>query len=386
MDVCMYAQLLSQVQLLATPWTVARQAPLSKWFFRQEYWSGLPFTSPRDLPDPGIEPGSPTLQADFYHLSHQGKKAGQAKFMQNNWIRLLRVPWTARRSNQSILKEISPEYSLEGLMLKLKFQYFGHLRWRANSLEKTLMLGRIEGRRRGGWQRTKWLMASSTYCSGLPFPSPNEFELLLRDGEGQGSLECCSPWGHKKLDVTEQLNNHKVLSWNQHKFSIVIPTSMSFGRCGSYAQPKRRCKNPVPPLPPGAHPLWGRLAPGHTRGCRWIPRQLCNSLSVTDRQVSQSMDALNQTSFITFHSISGLSFPALIPCRALKSICAPASSGGPPSNPVGCALALLPETGPPSCWGPWEMIAVAGHSVHFWRQWFHGHLFLLGSPQETEIT
>ena len=65
------------------------------------------------------------------------------------WRRLLRVPWTARRSNQSILKEISPEYSLEGLMLKLKLQYFGHLVQRANSLEKTLMLGKIEGRRRG---------------------------------------------------------------------------------------------------------------------------------------------------------------------------------------------------------------------------------------------
>ena len=66
------------------------------------------------------------------------------------WRRLLRVPWTARRSNQSILKEISPEYSLEGLMLKLKFQYFGHLMQRADSLEKTLMLGKIEGRRRRG--------------------------------------------------------------------------------------------------------------------------------------------------------------------------------------------------------------------------------------------
>ena len=69
------------------------------------------------------------------------------------WRRLLRVPWTARRSNQSILKEIGPEYSLEGLMLKLKFQYFGHLMWRTDSLEKTLMLGKIEGRRRRGWQR-----------------------------------------------------------------------------------------------------------------------------------------------------------------------------------------------------------------------------------------
>ena len=71
--------------------------------------------------------------------------------------RLLRVPWTARTSNQSILKEISPEYSLEGLMLKLKLQYFGHLTWRTDSLEKTLMLGKIEGRRRRGWQRMRWL-------------------------------------------------------------------------------------------------------------------------------------------------------------------------------------------------------------------------------------
>ena len=72
------------------------------------------------------------------------------------WRSLLRVPWTARRSNQSILKEISPEYSLEGLMLKLKLQYFGHLMWRADSFEKTLMLGKIEGRRRGQ-QRMRWL-------------------------------------------------------------------------------------------------------------------------------------------------------------------------------------------------------------------------------------
>ena len=73
------------------------------------------------------------------------------------WRRLLRVPWTARRSNQSILKEISPEYSLEGLMLKLKLQYFGHLMRRADSFEKTLMLGKIEGRRRRGQQRMRWL-------------------------------------------------------------------------------------------------------------------------------------------------------------------------------------------------------------------------------------
>ena len=73
------------------------------------------------------------------------------------WRRLLRVPWTARRSNQSILKEISPEYSLKGLMLKLKLQYFGHLMQRTDSFEKTLMLGKIEGRRRRRWQRMRWL-------------------------------------------------------------------------------------------------------------------------------------------------------------------------------------------------------------------------------------
>jgi len=73
------------------------------------------------------------------------------------WRRLLRVPWTARRSNHSILKEISPEYSLEGLMLQLKLQYFGLLTWRTDSLEKTLMLGKTEGRRRRGWQRMRWL-------------------------------------------------------------------------------------------------------------------------------------------------------------------------------------------------------------------------------------
>ena len=73
------------------------------------------------------------------------------------WRRLLGVPWTARRSNQSILKEISPEYSLEGLMLKLKLSYFGHLMWRTDSLEKTLMLGKIEGMRRKEWQRMRWL-------------------------------------------------------------------------------------------------------------------------------------------------------------------------------------------------------------------------------------
>ena len=91
----------------------------------------------------------------------------------------MRVPWTARRSNQSILKEINPEYSLEGLMLKLKLQYFGHLMRRADSFEKTLMLGKIEGWRRRGWQRMKWLygITDSTEIS------LNQLEELVIDRE-----------------------------------------------------------------------------------------------------------------------------------------------------------------------------------------------------------
>ena len=104
------------------------------------------------------------------------------------WRRLLRVPWTARRSNQSILKETSPEYSLEGLMLKLKLEYFGHL------MKKTLMLGKIEGRRRGQ-QRMRSLDGITDLM--------DEFEKVLGVGERQGSLACCSSWGRKESDTTE---------------------------------------------------------------------------------------------------------------------------------------------------------------------------------------
>ena len=114
------------------------------------------------------------------------------------WRRLLRVPWTTRRSNQSILKEISPEYSLEGLMSKWKLQYFGHLMWRANSLEKTLILGKIEGWRRRRQQRIRWF-------GGHRFDGP-EFEKAPGVGDGWDSLAHCSLWSLKELDTTEQLN------------------------------------------------------------------------------------------------------------------------------------------------------------------------------------
>ena len=111
------------------------------------------------------------------------------------WRRLLRVPWTARRSNQSILKEISPEYSLEGLVLKLKLQYFGHLIRRTDSFEKTLMLGKIEGRRRR--------MTEDDMVGWHLQHDGHEFEQALGVGEGQGGLACCSPWGRKESDTTE---------------------------------------------------------------------------------------------------------------------------------------------------------------------------------------
>ena len=105
----------------------------------------------------------------------------------------MRVPWTARRSNQSILKEINPEYSLEGLMLKLKLQYFGHLMPNGGSLEKTLMLGKIESRRRRGWQGIRLL---DDIIESLDM----SLSKTLVDGEGQGSLVRCSPQGHRVED------------------------------------------------------------------------------------------------------------------------------------------------------------------------------------------
>ena len=106
--------------------------------------------------------------------------------------RLLRVPWTARRSNQFILREISPESSLERLMLKLKLQYFGQLMPRTDSFESTLMLGKIEGWRRSGWQRMRRL-------DGIT--NGHEYESTLGVSDEQGSLACCSPWCHMESDM-----------------------------------------------------------------------------------------------------------------------------------------------------------------------------------------
>ena len=113
------------------------------------------------------------------------------------WRRLLRVPWTARRSNQSILKEISPEHSLKGLMLKLKLQYFDHLMWRTDSLGKTLIMEKIEGRGEG--------LTEDEIAVWHHWLDGGEAEQALGLDVEQGSLVCCSLWGCKELDMTEQL-------------------------------------------------------------------------------------------------------------------------------------------------------------------------------------
>ena len=148
------------------------------------------------------------------------------------WRRLLEVPWTARRSNQSIWK-ISPEYSLEGLLLKLKLQYFGYLMRRTDSLEKTLTVEKTEGRRRMGWQRMRWLdgITNSMHM--------NLSKLQELAGDGQGGLVCCNPWGHKGSDKTEWLNwteaCHSFPSKKQVSFNFMAAVTI----CSDFRSPQK---------------------------------------------------------------------------------------------------------------------------------------------------
>ena len=229
---------LSHVWLFMTSWTIGSSI---HGISRQEYWSELSYPSGYDL---GSNSGLPHYRQTLYHLSHQGSPSGK-KAMTNldnvlksrditlptkvhivksmvfpvvtygreSWTiknaerwridafkpwcqhqRLLRIPWTARRSNKSILKEFNPEYSLERLILKLNLQSFGHMMWRTNSSEKTLMLGKTEGRRTGETKDETVVWHHQLY--------EHELEPTPGDCEGQGNVAWCVSWGCKELDVT----------------------------------------------------------------------------------------------------------------------------------------------------------------------------------------
>ena len=132
------------------------------------------------------------------------------------WRRLiLRVPWTARRSNQSILKEISPEYLLEGLMLKLKFQYFGHLMRRADSFEKTLILGKIEGRRKRGWQRMRWL---DGITNSMDVSLSKLWELVMNREAWRAAVHGIAKSQTQLSNWTEDLTKEEIHAFNDYVY------------------------------------------------------------------------------------------------------------------------------------------------------------------------